>query len=155
MTWHVEHATDPSQAPGYRGDGALKRRRGQRRKNLSIRKTDCHVLWMDCAPSKSMSCSCAIDRISSSSLTSTVFNRSPFESLKWTLILEDSKVIYWLRSRHKVHMWHTLFPEVDEWYVHVVQLTKRWKGSFERGVSIHTSRWMKTLYPAVWEPPCP
>ncbi len=38
-------------------------------------------------PSRSMSCSCAMLRMSSPSLASTVFSRLPFESLKWTLIL--------------------------------------------------------------------
>lgn len=39
------------------------------------------------APSRSMSYSCAILRMSSPSLASTVLSRLPLESLKWTLIL--------------------------------------------------------------------
>jgi hypothetical protein len=44
------------------------------------------------APSRSISCSCAIDNKSSPSLASMVFSSDPFESLKWTVILEVFEV---------------------------------------------------------------
>ena len=73
--------------------GRIKGERGktQRETDWSVGKTDSYVHITDYTPSKSISCSCAIDKISSPSLTSTIFSRSPFEFLKLTLILEGCK----------------------------------------------------------------
>jgi hypothetical protein len=43
-------------------------------------------------PSRSMSCSCAMERISSPSFASTVFKSSPLASLKWILMLPRGRV---------------------------------------------------------------
>ena len=99
MTWQVEQATEPSQAPEggnertrFCDDDTEIRRRllnGDHRWKMS------HDLVLrsignDHAPSRSISYSWAMARISSPSLASTVFSKFPLESLKWTLMLRTS-----------------------------------------------------------------
>ena len=110
MTWHVEHATDPSHAPARgkrQGQGWRDRKpltpQSPPRKNKNGKQQD--------APSRSISYSCATASKSSPSLASTVRISSPLASLKWTLILRHPTTELSARGgRRRQEAVRTLFP---------------------------------------------
>ena len=74
MMWQVEQAMEPSQAP---------RRKKLRKKRVRA----CEMGERNEVPSRSMSHSCARERMSSPSLASIVLMGFPLWSLKWRVIL--------------------------------------------------------------------